>query len=721
MRPNHPRTTCPPTPGNRWKLLFTFFFYFFLCAPGLAGELDKAAIEKRFGPPLQVQEKLSEIPAWPLTSELEPEAGPVAYVFESIDLAPIPGFEGTPMNFLVAIDRKGNFISVELLRQHEPVFLSGLGEAPLKEFVSQYADRNLQQQFLIALNADRNRIGPTAQVGGQTTLDGVSKATASIRIVNQSVLTAALLVARAKLGFADQGERPPAAKVKPDIDDSYSVGEMFKRGMIGRLYLSNAEVERLFVGTDNAETDEEGLRAPDDRFVELYIAYLNTPSIGRSLLGDEQYRMVMARNFDNRHLWWIGSTGRYPIIDEKFIPGGQSARLAMVQHGMFLELRDQGVETVDVPGIPNLETSLIFGVIAEGGVDPGRPLDLKLTLTRAKGSILPVVTHQSATLTYAPPGELFNFPPAPLPEWVLAWKQRWLDLSILAGALLLLSLALAKPRWLSVNPRRLKIFRTGFLLFTLFFIGWYAQGQLSIVQVTGAIKSLKAGQGLGSYLYDPISLVLIVFTLITFVIWGRGTFCGWLCPFGALQELIAKVVRLFRLPRLKIPLAVAKRLEWGRFLILAILLFAAWFAPRIGESLNEVEPFKTAITVGFDRSWPFVTYAIILLVASGLYYKLFCRFICPLGGVMSIGGLLRRFDWLPRRRECGKPCQTCKATCKYDAIEPGGEIRYDACFQCLDCVGIYHDEKRCAPLILYENKGKSMVQNDRGNKREDEA
>lgn len=164
-----------------------------------AGELSKADIERRFPPPLRVQEKLTEISAWPLTSELEPEAGPVAYVFESVDLAPVPGFEGTPMNFLVSIDRKGNFMNVELLRQHEPVFLGGLGEGPLREFVAQYAGRNLKQQFLIVLNAARNRTAPADQRSGQTTLDGVSKATASVRIVNQSVLGAALEVARAKL------------------------------------------------------------------------------------------------------------------------------------------------------------------------------------------------------------------------------------------------------------------------------------------------------------------------------------------------------------------------------------------------------------------------------------------------------------------------------------------------------------------------------------------
>ena len=112
-----------------------------LCAPAGAGDLAHADLARRFQPPLHVGDKLRDIPAWPITSELEPEAGPVAYAFESIDLAPIPGFEGTPLNLLVSIDRKGNFMDVELIRQHEPVFLSGLGEGPLRDFLAQYKDR----------------------------------------------------------------------------------------------------------------------------------------------------------------------------------------------------------------------------------------------------------------------------------------------------------------------------------------------------------------------------------------------------------------------------------------------------------------------------------------------------------------------------------------------------------------------------------------------------
>jgi NosR/NirI family nitrous oxide reductase transcriptional regulator len=676
----------------------------------LAGSLTKADIERRFGPPLHVQEKLTDIPAWPLTSELEPEGGPVGYVFESIDLAPIPGFEGTPMNFLVSIDRKGNFMDVELLHQHEPVFLGGLGEPPLREFVTQYAGRNIKQQFLIALNAARNRTGqPASTQSFQTTLDGVAKATASVRIVNQSVLGAALEVARAKLGFAARKERGPTAHALPDVHDPVAFAKMLKNGMVGRLRLTNAEVEKLFAGTDGAGVDDEALAKPDEVFVDFYIAYLNAPTIGRAILGEAQYKAAMDRNFENRHLWWIASAGRYSILDDNFVPGAQSPRLAMSQDGFFLELRDQGFEPKDIAGAPELNASRLFGVYAEAGLDPARPLDLALTISRAKGMILPIMTHKQATLSYAPPKNLFVYPPEPTPEWLLAWKARWLELAIIGAALALLSVVLARPRWISVEPRRLTIFRLGFLAFTLLYLGWYAQGQLSMVQITGAIKSLKAGQGLSSYLYDPISLLLIAFTLVSFFVWGRGTFCGWLCPFGALQEFIGKLAKLLRLPQVKIPLAVAKKLEWGRYLVLAVLVGAAFLLPRAGETLNEVEPFKTAITVGFDRTWPFVAYAVGLLVAGAFYYKFFCRFICPLGGAMSLGGRLRRWNWLPRRAECGKPCQRCKVVCEYDAIEPSGEIRYDACFQCLDCVGIYHDDQRCVPIMIYDKRGKTLT------------
>ena len=77
----------------------------------------------------------------------------------------------------------------------------------------------------------------------------------------------------------------------------------------------------------------------------------------------------------------------------------------------------------------------------------------------------------------------------------------------------------------------------------------------------------------------------------------------------------------------------------------------------------------------------------------------YCRYICPLGAALAILGKLRLWKWIPRRAECGTPCQTCRHGCSYQAIAPSGKVDYDECFQCLDCVSDYQDDERCLPLI----------------------
>ena len=670
----------------------------------LAGELDRADIARRFPPPLRVGEKLRDVPAWPLTSELEPEAGPVAYAFESIDLAPIPGFEGTPLNLLVTVDRKGSFMDVEVLRQHEPVFLSGLGEAPLRDFVRQYSGRNLRQNISVASAYGETRGGD----GNRVVLDGVAKATASVRIVNQTVLAAALAVARARLGFAPPA-KGGAALVRPEVFGRLAWAELLRRGHVARLALTNREVEALFAGSEGAGVDAEALARPGETFLEVYVAYLNAPTIGRSLLGDTDWARAMVRAQDGQHLFWIATAGRDALVDERFVPGTTPPRLALSQGGLPLELRDAVADLPSPAGVPALNAARVFRVPAAAGLDPGKPLRFEYTLERARGQILPVVSRVQASFDYQPPAELFVYPPEPLPEWLLAWAGRWPELTVISVALALLSALLARPRWLAVSARRLLWFRTGFAVFTLVFIGWWAQGQLSIVHLTGAVKALAAGQGLGSYLYDPVSLLLIAFTGVSFFVWGRGTFCGWLCPFGALQELVALLARALRLPQWRLPGPWAQALARGRYVLLAALLAAAGLAPAWAERMVEIEPFKTAITVGFDRSWPYVAWAVAMLVAGALSYKFFCRYLCPLGAAMALGGRLRRWNWLPRRAECGQPCQTCRHRCAYDAIATDGAIRYEACFQCLDCVGIYHDPQRCAPVLLYRRKGRRVA------------
>lgn len=688
-------------PGALCSVLLGLILGALAATTACAGTLSRADIERRFGPPLRVGERLRELPAWPLGSELQPDGGPIGYVFESVDLAPIPGFEGTPINLLVALDAEGTFIDVEVLSQHEPVFLGGLGEAPLHEFVRQYTGRSLRQEITVSSAYGRTRDGG----GSRVVLDGVTKATASVRIVNQSVLAAALEVARARLGFAG-GQRGPPAIPRADGFEPLGVAALLQRGHLRRLRLSNAEVEALFSGSEAAGRDDAALKRPQEAFVELYVAYLNAPTIGRGLLGDAGYAKLMDFLGDGRPAFWVATRGRHALVDEAFVPGTPPPRLALAQGGLPLELRDANRDAPRPAELPDLNAALILTVPAAAGLDPGRPMEFRLSFARASGSILPVVTQRGSVLRYEPPAALFEYPPKPPPEWLLAWRGRWPDLALIGAALLLLTAVLARPRAVSRDPRHLRAFRLSFLAFTLGYLGWYAQGQLSVVQITGALKSLAAGGGLASFLYDPVSLLLIAFTLATLVVWGRGTFCGWLCPFGALQEFLALAAHRLRLPQRRLPARLATVLDRGRYALLALLAGTAVVAPAAAGRLVEVEPFKTAITVGFAREWPYVAYCIGLLAAGLVVYKFFCRFVCPLGAALTLAGRLRRQAWLVRRPECGQPCQRCRHACAHEAIERTGAIRYDACFQCLDCVGIHFDEGRCAPILLYRRKGR---------------
>jgi polyferredoxin len=93
-------------------------------------------------------------------------------------------------------------------------------------------------------------------------------------------------------------------------------------------------------------------------------------------------------------------------------------------------------------------------------------------------------------------------------------------------------------------------------------------------------------------------------------------------------------------------------------------------------------------------------------------YKFFCRVLCPFGAGLALLGRFRIMNWIPRRDACGKPCQTCRYRCEYEAITPAGEIQYDECFQCMECVVIYASDDRCAPLMLKKKRARIIsIQN----------
>jgi len=284
------------------------------------------------------------------------------------------------------------------------------------------------------------------------------------------------------------------------------------------------------------------------------------------------------------------------------------------------------------------------------------------------------------------------------PFWVSVWRDRAWQIAILLIALVMLSFILLFQDWLTRRPRLLKLVRTGFLLFTLFFIGWYTLAQLSIIHVLTFINAILHQFTWQSFLVDPLIFILWGYVALTLLLWGRGVYCGWLCPFGALQELLHQLAQRLKIPEYKFPDVVHERLTAIKYIIFVALFGLSLQSIGYAARAAEVEPFKTAIVMHFERGGIFLLYALGLLVLAVFNRKFFCKYMCPLGAALAIPAPLRIFDWLRRRKECGRPCQICARQCEVQAIRPTGEINPNECHYCLDCQITYWDDHQCPPL-----------------------
>jgi polyferredoxin len=246
--------------------------------------------------------------------------------------------------------------------------------------------------------------------------------------------------------------------------------------------------------------------------------------------------------------------------------------------------------------------------------------------------------------------------------------------------------------------------RWAFLLIVLAWLGWFAGAQLSVVNVLTFVHSLMTGFQWEFFLLDPLIFILWSYVAVALLFLGRGVFCGWLCPFGALQELLNEGARRLRLPQYRVPFALHERLwpiKYLAFLGLFAVSLNSMTAAFIGA---EIEPFKTAISLRFQREWPFVVYAVGLLAAGLFIERFFCRYLCPLGAALAIPARLRMFEWLKRHPQCGRECQICFRSCPVQAIHPEGPINPNECIHCLTCQTLYTDDTICPPLVAQRKR-----------------
>lgn len=633
----------------------------------------------------------------------------IGWVFLTSDFVSTTGYSGKPIHTLVGVDSDAVVTGVELVKHSEPIVLIGIPESKIRAVIEKYVGLDLKAE---------------AQSGGSAhDLEIISGATVTIMVIDDSIVRAGLKVARF-LGLgglveavADTG---PAKSINYEKAEVLDWMTLTGDGSIRRMSLDIAQINEAFQQQGDPRAIKRPEKGPDtDSYIDMYLALADVPSIGLSLLGTAEYDNLKARLKEGEHAILVMGRGRYSFKGSGYVRGGIFDRIQLIQDDISVRFHDRQqnrVGEIAADGAPAFTEMDLFIIPADSEFDPSKDFRLQLLAQRAVGAIDKVFL--TFDLGYRLPDSYLKVEPVENPEgpsatsntiagvdegaselWRRIWEDRKADVIVLGAAVGLLTLVFFFQMQVTRNERFTFWFRIGFLTFTLVWLGWWENAQLSVVNVLAFFSALTTEFSWNAFLMDPLVFLLWFSVAAALLFWGRGAYCGWLCPFGALQELTNRIAKTLRLPQFEVPWALHERLWPLKYMIFLGLFGLSLYSLDVAEHYAEVEPFKTAIILKFQRAWPFVAFAVGLLLIGLFVERFYCRYLCPLGAALAIPARLRMFDWLKRYRECGNPCARCAKECMVQAIHPEGNINPNECLNCLHCQVLYQHDQKCPVCI----------------------
>ena len=622
----------------------------------------------------------------PFVEAYKDEAGQkklLGYVMLSTDITDTPAYSGKPVVTLIGMDTAGRFTGVKILKHSEPILLLGIPEAALIKFNNQYLGKFVGDNIEIGKSRpDENLIG----------LDAITGATVTVIAQNQVMMTSGSTVAK-QVGILKPVIRPqarfPAATAQP------TWAQLVEDGSVQNLVVKAKEV---------------GLKSDGRPYMDLWFGYLNQPTVGQAVLGKDGYAGLMGRLKEGEHAIFIVKTaGMDSFKGSGFVRGGIYDRVQVRQDSDSFTFRDLDYVNlwgISAAGAPTFDESAIF-IIRGKSFSGAYPW--KLVFLGNK------IDKETSTKTFA------NFDKEywladkyleggrpivvkPDPTWLKVWKERAIEIGAFIVVLLAISAAYASRDTLVRRSSRhnkwpVNAFKYIGWVLSIGFVGFYAMAQPSITQVLTWFHSLLFQWKWELFLSDPLIFVFWIFIIATTFLWGRGFFCGWLCPFGSLSELLYKLGQAVGLKRFQrhLPQAIHDKLKWLKYAIFFGLLAVSFFSMGLAEKLAEVEPFKTTFLVGItNRSWPYSLFAASLLGLAIFVERPFCKYLCPLGAALAMPTTFRWFG-LKRKDECTS-CKACAKGCGSLAIDSKGNIDQRECMLCLDCMVLYYDDHACPPL-----------------------
>lgn len=601
----------------------------------------------------------------------------------STDVTDTPAYSGKPVITLIGLTPQGNFAGIKILKHSEPILLLGIPESALVKFNNQYLGK------FVGANIEIGRSRPEEEIIG---LDAISGATVTVIAQNQVMMMSGAAVGR-QVGILEKTVRPQARFV--DSGRKLDWATLVKEGVVQRLTVMPEQV---------------GLERGKDPFIDLWYGYLNHPEVGRAIMGETGWRDLMARIKEGEHaLFVIRTAGRESFKGSGFVRGGIYDRVQLRQGQDVFTFRDldyYNLYGISAPGAPSFTESAIFIVRSSSfsGAFPWKFIFLGNRIDRETGARTFINFDREYWLpdAYIEGGRPeVKKPDAP---WVRVWKTRALEIVLFSALLVAVAVVYAKRDELTRRSTRknkwpVNAFKYSAWIISIGFVGFGLLAQPSITQVLTWFHSLLFKWEWELFLTDPFIFLFWIFIIVTVFVWGRGLFCGWLCPFGSLSELLYKVGGAIGLKRFQfaLPMKWHNRLKWVKYAVFFGLLAVSMFSMGLAEKLAEVEPFKTTFLVGlFNRSWPYTLFAAGLLGLSIFMERPFCKYLCPLGASLAMPSTFRWFG-LRRKQECDS-CKACAVGCGSLAIDEKGRIDHRECMLCLDCMVLYTDDHACPPL-----------------------
>lgn len=204
----------------------------------------------------------------------------------------------------------------------------------------------------------------------------------------------------------------------------------------------------------------------------------------------------------------------------------------------------------------------------------------------------------------------------------------------------------------------------------------------------GGIENLWAWLAGRANIQKIFSGTMVLFFLtIVFALLFRRSFCGNICPFGALQELLGLITP----KKVKVPVAVDKHLRKVKYIVLVLSVFMAWITLSLWFSPFDPWAAFAHIYKGDEMLEEYLIGTIVLVatvVASFFISRAFCKYLCPAGALYAIIGKLSPYKVTRDSKKC-IDCGVCTQKCPMDIeVHMCESVTTAECISCNRCVEV---------------------------------